>query len=562
MLQLPIGYDDFGAIEEKKLDTIDKSPFIKEVIDNKTTQSMVITRPRRFGKTFNLSLLHYFLSPEVMGKSTKGMFDHLKIAQYGDEYMQHQGKYPVISITFKDIKVSNYTLAYASLSKLFSDLYLNYTYLIESKKLNERHKINFQTIVNRESDEATLKSAICDLINYLYLHHGIKPWLLIDEYDTPIQSAYIKGYYHEMVEFMRGMLGAALKNNPYLNKAVITGILRVAKESLFSGVNNLEVYSLLRDEYSQYFGFTETEVDYILTQSQLSHKATEIKQWYNGYQFGETTIYNPWSIANCIKRKGELHPYWINTSSNELIKDLLKQAPLSFKTCFEDLMSGQEITRLIDENMAFADLNKHPDAIWSLLLMSGYLTPVACEKKWLGVHCQLRVPNQEVNNLYRQIIGMWLSNGYGLDWYHQFMQSLILGNIAEFESHLAKVMEQIVGIHDLAKEPEAFFHGLLLGFIAGLQDSHEIKSNRESGLGRYDIILIPKDITKFGIVIELKSKGLKEKGSLASLAQAALKQIDDKHYTAEFEQKQITNIIKIGIGLQGKQFILLHSRVD
>ena len=213
-------------------------------------------------------------------------------------------------------------------------------------------------------------------MHYLYLHYDIKPWLLIDEYDTPIHAAYTNGYYDEMMMFMRGLFGAALKNNPYLHKAVITGILRIAKESLFSGINNLEVYSLLRNEYSQYFGFTETEVDNILVHSDLSEKAGEIKAWYNGYQFGDTTIYNPWSIANCIKRKGKIEPYWINTSDNQLIKDLLKRSPLNLKRNLKYLMQGNTTEQLIDENIVFADLEKTSAAAWSLLLMSGYLTPV------------------------------------------------------------------------------------------------------------------------------------------------------------------------------------------
>ena len=226
---------------------------------------------------------------------------------------------------------------------------------------------------------------------------------------------------------MRGMFGAALKNNPYLNKAVITGILRVAKESLFSGVNNLKVYSLLRDEYSEHFGFTEQEVDKILKKSNLSEKAAEIKEWYNGYQFGNTIIYNPWSIANCVKRTGELDPYWVNTSDNQLIKDLLKKSPLKFKEDFEGLVAGECIEKLIDEQLAFQYLNNNPDALWSLLLMAGYLKPVDLRKTDQGVFAKLSIPNREVRNLYRQIIEQWLSNGYGMNWYNEFIDSLLEG---------------------------------------------------------------------------------------------------------------------------------------
>lgn len=372
MLQLPIGYDDFSEILDHKLDFIDKSLFIKDILDNETTKAIVLTRPRRFGKTFNLSLLHHFLAPTAYSKSTQSLFDQLNIAHCGNGYMQHQGKYPVISITFKDIKDTTFETALKSLCVIFQMLYTEHSYLLTSPQLQTHEKLAYQKFLESDLtdiDEARLKFALKQLIQWLYQHHGIKPWLLIDEYDTPIYAAHLNKYYNEMIDFMRGLFGSALKNNPYLYKAVITGILRIAKERLFSGVNNLEVYSVLRDEYSQYFGFTEKEVDGILTKSNLVEKTAEIKAWYNGYQFGNTTIYNPWSIVNCLKQKGKTQPYWINTSSNDLIKDLLKQAPLQFKTEFEALMQGNTTEQLIDENIVFSDLERNPAAVWSLLLM-------------------------------------------------------------------------------------------------------------------------------------------------------------------------------------------------
>ena len=558
VMQLPIGYDDFGKVIEKGLNYVDKSLFIKEILDDINNESIVITRPRRFGKTFNLSMLHYFLSAEVYGKPTKELFNQLEISKYSKKYMQHQGKYPVVSITFKDVKTSNYTLAYSSLSKLISDLYLTYEYLLFSLKLSDQHKRNFKNILEESINEAQLKSALKDLMYYLFLHHGIKPWLLIDEYDTPIQSAYAKGYYNEMIEFMRGMLGAALKNNPYLNKAVITGILRVAKESLFSGVNNLEVYSLLRDEYSHHFGFTEPEVDNILKASQLSEKSKEIKQWYNGYQFGDTVIYNPWSIANCVKRKGTLEPYWVDTSDNQLIKDLIKKTPLRFKEELEKLVLGDSIEKLIDEQLSFQYLDNNPDALWNLLLMAGYLKPSDSRRTDQGVLATLAIPNREVRNLYRQIIEQWLSNGYGVNWYNEFITSLLEGKITEFKAHLEKVLFQIVSCHDMSTEPEAFYHGLLLGFLSSLSQTHEVKSNRESGLGRFDILIIPKNLNQSGIVMELKIKG--EKETLENCAQRALDQIEQKKYTEELKQRGITQTIQIGIGFDGKEFSLAYLK--
>jgi hypothetical protein len=402
----PIGTENFGRIIHRKLDFVDKSLLIKEIFDDKGTDILVITRPRRFGKTLNLSMLNYFLAENVIGEPTKGLFEHLKIAKLGNAYMQHQGKYPVLSVTFKDIKALNYESAYESLSKLISDLYLAHYELLSSDYLNNLHKKNFERICEKKANVSELKSSIKDLAQYIYLHYKIKPWLLIDEYDTPIQSGYINGYYDEIIDFMRGLFGVTLKTNPYLEKAIITGILRVAKESLFSGVNNLKVYSILNSKYSEYFGFTENEIDEILKKSCLSDKAEEIKQWYNGYQVGETIIYNPWSIVNCINEKGTLQPYWVNTSDNQLIKDLLKESTLKFKHEFELLLNGESIEKLIDERMVFQYLKNNPSSVWSLLLMAGYLKPVSSHETYQGTLAKLAIPNKEVRNLYRQIIGI------------------------------------------------------------------------------------------------------------------------------------------------------------
>ena len=557
-MQLPIGYDDFGKVIEKGLNYVDKSLFIKEILDDINTEAIVITRPRRFGKTFNLSLLHYFLAGEVLNKSTQGLFDDLKIAKCNGKYMQHKGKYPVISITFKDIKEPTYQSAYENLSKLMSRVYFEHRNLLESKHLTSYQKKAYVLILEERASESSIKSSLLDLTQNLYQHYNVKPWLLIDEYDTPIQSAYLYKYYDEMIAFMRGMFGAALKNNPYLNKAVITGILRVAKESLFSGVNNLKVYSILHQSYSQHFGFTEQEVDDVLKKSNLSEKAAEIKEWYNGYQFGNTTIYNPWSIANCIQESGELDPYWIDTSDNQLIKDLIKKTPLKFKEELEGLISGECIEKLIDEQLSFQYLDNNPDALWNLLLMAGYLKPIDLRKTDQGVLTTLSIPNREVRNLYRQMIEQWLSNGYGVNWYNEFIASLLEGNIEEFKAHLEKVLLQIVSCHDVSKEPEAFYHGLLLGFMVSLNQTHEIKSNRESGLGRFDILIIPKDINQSGIVMELKIKG--EKETLEDCAQRALEQIKQKKYPEELKQRGIHKIIKVGIGFEGKEFELEYLK--
>ena len=316
MFKLPIGYDDFGEIREKELGFVDKTLFIKAIIDNKEVKVLVFTRPRRFGKTLNLSMLHHFLAETVRSRQTKGMFDGLKISAFGNDYLQYQGRYPVIALTLKDIKNDNFELALKKFGYLLADLYQEHHYLLSSAHLKADDKQYFQTILsNRASGilRSDAEDALKNLTRFLFLHHGVRPWLLLDEYDTPIISSYISGYYPEMISFMRGVLGGVLKSNSYLEKSVVTGILRVAKESLFSGLNNVKIYSLLSSEYSEYFGFTEAEVIEVLEKAGLSDRFAGIRQRYNGYKIGETTVYNPWSLANSVNAGGSLlQPYWIN----------------------------------------------------------------------------------------------------------------------------------------------------------------------------------------------------------------------------------------------------------
>ncbi len=556
-LRLPIGYDDFAEIIDNKLGFVDKSLFVKAVLDDIQTKVAVITRPRRFGKTLNLSMLHYFLAPEALGRPTKGLFDHLKIAGLGEKYMKHQGEYPVVSLTFKDIKEKSQTLAYDKFYELIIKTFDQFNYLETSEKLSHAQKTLFQLILHRKANYAQMQNSMQTLTECIAKHHGTKPWLLIDEYDSPIHAAYAHGYYEEMIEFMKGFFGAALKNNSYLEKAVVTGILRISKESLFSGVNNLRVYSILNTKYSEYFGFTEMEVRDLLKKGGLLDKFDEVQHWYNGYQFGDNTIYNPWSIANYLDENYFARAYWVNTSDNKLIKDLLKKSSLDFKKDFEILVSGGSVTKTIDSNIIFKYLGNHPTGVWNLLLMSGYLKPLSSQTVEHGDLCELSIPNREVQSLFRVIIEQWLSNGNGIDWYNQFIENLITGKIDQFKKDLESVVLQIMSYHDLAKEPEAFYHGLLLGFTVSLNTTYEIKSNRESGLGRFDIMLIPKNLEKMGIIIELKIKAPAE--SLEDAAKRALAQITEKKYDQEFHQRNLKGLVKIGIGFEGKEFSLEYS---
>jgi hypothetical protein len=554
-MRLPIGYDDFRKVIDNKLDFVDKTLFAKDVIDD-TAEVILITRPRRFGKTFNLSMLRYFFADKVNGQSTQELFDGLKIAQSGAQYMQHQGQHPAIFLTFKDVKETSFDAAYASICKLMSQIYLEHEELLESPNLTSQQKIIYKKVMEEQAAEVDIRSALKDLTHYLYRHHGKKPVVLIDEYDAPIQSGYLHGYYPKIVSFMQSLLGAALKTNSYLHKAVLTGILRISKESLFSGLNNLKVYSLLNKRYAKYFGFTETEVEQLLIKAKLQQLHDEIKKWYNGYQIGEETVYNPWSIVNCLQEEGSLKPYWVNTSDNALIKNLLVQTSGEFKKQFELLLQKKPIEKIIDENFVFDDMVKDESAAWSLLLMAGYLKVTDSLQTDQGLRCVLEIPNREINNLYRGIIERWLSNGYGVEWYNRFLQHLLEGNVIAFEEALTHILQQTISVHDTAKQPEAFYHGLMLGFTASLnQKEYEVKSNHESGYGRYDIVLIPQNKQRLGIILEIK---ITKEDDLQKTAEQALDQIDKQQYEAELKQRGISHILKIGIAFKGKKLALLY----
>jgi hypothetical protein len=562
MLRLPIGYDNFADIIRHHLDIVDKSLFIRDVLDD-TAKVIVITRPRRFGKTLNLSMLQYYFADRAYGESTEGVFKGMKILETGEKYLQHYRKYPVIFVSFKDIKGRTFEETYASLSGLMSRLYGEHRFVFEGDYLNDEEKQKFKDILYRTASQETIKSSLLDLSGYLHKATSVKPWLLIDEYDTPIQSAYLNQHYDGMIGLMKGLLGAALKSNPYLEKSVITGILRIAKESLFSDLNNLKVYSVLNNKYSEYFGFTESESNDLIKRSGLNEKADLIKEWYNGYQFGNTIVYNPWSIVNCLEDK-QIQPYWVNTSDNQLIKELLLESSEEFKADFEILLQDKSIEKLINENMVFGDLHKNETAVWSLLLMAGYLKVVDEKKTYLGIIAVLKIPNNEVKNLYRQIIARWLSGRHGLEWYNKFLNFLLSGDIEKFENAFREVMEQTVSVHDTAKEPESFYHGLMLGLTTSLHNDpdSEIKSNRESGLGRYDYIIFAKNKNNPSILFEFKrvkndSKNMNE--LLEKTAIDAVYQITKNGYIAELKQHGAREVIKIGLAFCGKQFKMHHE---
>ena len=558
-MSLIIGQDNFGETIQQKLNFIDKSLFIKEVFDNKNTVVSVIVRPRRFGKTFNMSMLHHFLAAEVNGLKTQNMFDNLKIAELGNFYMQEQGKHPVIFISFKSVKEKKFSDACELLRDLISETYHQHHYLLSSTELPDYKKQEFETVLNKkESSVALLKQSLYKLSGYLFEHHGVKPWILIDEYDTPIQAGYLNNYYPDIIEFMRGLFGSALKGNANMHRAIVTGILRIAKEDLFSDLNNIQVFSVLNSGYADHFGFTETEVNAVLKTEGLEHLSENIKTWYNGYHIGNSQIYNPWSIARCVNEKGSLQAYWIHTSDNALIKQTMAHADAALKIQFESILKGEPIEALVDENITFADLNRSGDKLWSLLVFAGYLTSTQTTLAGLQKKCFLAPPNKEVALLYPHIIATWFSESLGKNNYQDLLTSLTTGDLEDFLDILKKFLLESMSYFDVkGNAPEKFYHGFVMGLIVSLSDTYEVQSNKESGRGRYDVLLIPKDTSQLGLILEFKVA--KRTADLQVSAENALEQINARGYAAELEQKQIKKILKIGLAFYGKEVAIASS---
>ena len=565
-MKLPIGYSDFKKIIDEDFTFVDKSLFIKEIIHD--VEVILITRPRRFGKTLNMSMLRYFLERNIHNSSY--LFKNLKIAHEKDLCLKHQAQYPVIYITLKDVKERSFQTAYQKISYVISSIFDEFSNdLLNSDKLTNFQKNNIHTILTKQASQTDIEESLRMFSKALHDHYGQKACILIDEYDTPIQSGYLHGFYDEIIGFFRNFFGAGLKDNPYLFKSVLTGILRISKESLFSGLNNLKAYSVLHPKYGAYFGFTENEVKWLVDCAEQVNNLADMKHWYNGYQMGNYMMYNPWSIINCIQDNGVIRSYWVNTSDNALIKNILLKSNDNFKKRFELLLEGNAIERLIDENFVYSDLVKNNEsAVWNLLCMTGYLKIDTFQGTDQGVLCQLRIPNREIRNLYRAIIEQWLSNGYGVEWYNQFLEHLLNGDMTAFERDLTHILEQTVSSHDVGRESESFYHGLMIGLTASLygRDGYETKSNRESGYGRYDYMILAHDIDKLTILFEFKKVSIPEgkikeaKTILNKSAHNALKQINSQAYLAEAEQRGIKNILKIGISFSGKRLGIAHER--
>ena len=549
MKKIALGNSDFKALIEDDRYFVDKSLLIKEILED-SSQIILIPRPRRFGKTLNLSMIRYFV--ERCDEDRRHLFNNLLIEK--EDIMKKQGIYPTIYLTFKDEKHDKFEDFQMKLAFFVSEVYKKHYYLYESL-IFQYDKNYFDKIINKASTKAELEMSLKNMSKYLYDYYGEKAIILIDEYDTPIQYSYSSGIYDETIGFMRNFLSNTLKDNIYLEKAVLTGILRIARESIFSGLNNLDVYSILKEGYSDKFGFTEDEIEKMLNYFRVMEEKEEFKRWYNGYIFGNTVIYNPWSTLSYLKDKNnEFMPYWVNTSENKIIKTILSKGSEGLKKDFEELLRGNTIETTIDENVIMADIEANENNIWSFLLLSGYLKVVGKRRENNKVYYTLAIPNIEVKFMYQKIIEEWQGESYISSEYNEMLKALINFDYEVFEEIFIDYVEKSLSYFDVSgEEPERVYHSFVLGMLVSLNNTHYVLSNRESGYGRYDVMVIPKDIGKPGIIIEFKRARKTNKKTIEQLIEEAKTQIEEKKYKTELLNRGITNIKKLVIVFKGKE---------
>ena len=544
---VPVGIEDFERIVREDYYYVDKTQLIEELLINRAPVTL-FTRPRRFGKTLNMSMIKYFF--DVKNKEeNKKLFENLKI--YNSEYMSEQGKYPVIFISLKDLKGDTWEKCFENLKKTMYKIFNEYEFVRE--KLNIVEKREFDKIWEMRDGEESLKTSLLDLSNYLNKYYGEKVIILIDEYDAPIINAFDKGYYNEAVNFFQTFYSSALKTNNSLKYGILTGITRIIKEGIFSGLNNLKVDTILNKKYSEYFGLLESEVVEMLDYFGMKYKIEEVKEWYNGYIFGEREVYNPWSIVNYIDNR-EIKAYWANVSGNTLLENMLNHAGESVDEDLKRFTDGESIEKYISDGTTIKSLLSNDNEIWQLLLYSGYLTKDRKQKEidvtteYTDVY-NLRIPNKEIRKYFGN---MFLNRFFGTEVKTNIlMKALEGGDIKKFEKTLGEIMINMLSHFDLDKEMEKIYQVFMIGLVGFLMGKYEIISNDESGYGRYDLAMIPIKSNEKAYLMEFKIS--KTKKGMEESAEKALKQIDEKKYDTKLRARGIKNILKIGIAFYGKE---------
>ncbi len=561
--KISIGSQDFAFLREQNCFFVDKTGFIKSWWESGDAVTL-ITRPRRFGKTLNMSMLNCFFSLQYQNR--KDLFYGLSI--WSDpEYQAIQGTYPVIFLSFADVKQDCYADTLQKIRHIIGDTYRQHRYLLEAACFTDAEKQQFTKVMNCEMDDVTAQDALKNLSYYLHHYWKKRTILLLDEYDTPMQEAYVCGYWDEFTNFIRGLFHSAFKTNPYLERAVMTGITRVSKESVFSDLNNLKVITITSDEYADCFGFTETEVFAALEQTGLGDKKAEVKEWYDGFTFGsQRDIYNPWSITNYLDTR-KLQPFWAATSSNSLVSRLIQTASGEIKEKMEELLQGHKIQVNFDEQIVFDQLGKNENAIWSLLLASGYLKAEEVEYRGLirEPWYHLSITNLETAGMFSGMFKDWF--GMTRTSYNRFVKALLQGDVEAMNYYMNEVSLATFSFFDIGKEggrqsePERFYHGFVLGLLADQAEQYEIRSNRESGFGRYDVMMIPKNrggLKDPAFILEFKVRNPRKEASLEETVQTALEQIETKQYDVELLARGIKKeqIRHYGFAFEGKQVLI------
>ena len=547
---LPIGISDYVRAQAEYY-YVDKTMLIKDFLDQKPMVSL-FTRPRRFGKTLNMDMLRVFF--EISEDDTSKYFTDKAIWKCGEEYRTQQGIYPVVFLTFKDVKFDTWEATIHKIRGLLQEEYGRHPELASSDKIADYEKEYFQKVLNGTASEVDLTSALEKLSKMLAVHYKKAPIIIIDEYDTPIQEGYSKDFYDEIIGFMRNFFSGAFKDNRNLSYGFLTGILRIAQESIFSGLNNLTVNSVMDEEYDNYFGFTQGEVKEMLEYYGMSEKESELKEWYDGYLFGSEEIYNPWSVINYIAKGGIPQAYWVNTGKNEILEDVLKIATDDITERLFALLQGEMVVARIDQNVVYRSLAEDPANIYSLLLIAGYLKIPRKELQADGTYlCEVSIPNREIAAVYKnEILSHLLQIGaVTRTTANRIAESLYTNDHKKLQNAIAEYMDKSISFYDAGAE--GFYHGLVLGLIALMDNQYKIKSNRESGDGRYDISLFPREEKYPGIIMELKWKKNLSADDLDGLAEEAFDQIEKMRYDSEMKENGVQDILKFGIAFSGKK---------